>query len=155
MSDIISIPKSNGSFDAILCTEVFEHIPEPILAIKEFQRLLKSGGYLILTAPFCSLTHFAPYHFYSGFNKYFYEKHLSENGFEIIEIEENGNFFEYLAQEIRRVPHVSSRYCCEIITDEEMRLINKLLGMLEKLVKLDKNSKELLCHGYHIFAVKK
>lgn len=86
-----------------MCIEVFEHIPDPISAIKEFSRLLKPGGYLVITAPFCSSTHFAPYHFYTGFNRYFYEKHLGDNGFEITEINENGNFFEFVAQELLRV----------------------------------------------------
>ena len=73
VSDITSIPQPDASFDAIMCVEVFEHLPDPIAAIKEFSRLLRKNGTLILTAPFCSLTHFAPYHFYSGFNKYYYE----------------------------------------------------------------------------------
>ena len=61
ISDITEIPELDDSFDAIMCVEVFEHLPDPTLAIKEFARLLKSGGTLIITAPFCSLTHFAPY----------------------------------------------------------------------------------------------
>ena len=68
VSDITAIPKPDGSFDAIPCVEVLEHLPNPIAAIKEFQRPLKFGGHLIITAPFCSLTHFATYHFYTGFN---------------------------------------------------------------------------------------
>jgi 2-polyprenyl-3-methyl-5-hydroxy-6-metoxy-1,4-benzoquinol methylase len=71
ISDIIDIPESDKSFDAIMCIEVFEHLPNPIAAIKEFSRLIKDDGFLILTAPFCSLTHFAPYHFYTGFNRFF------------------------------------------------------------------------------------
>jgi len=102
VSDICNIPQPDASFDAVLCTEVFEHIPDPISAIKEFSRLLKKDGILILTAPFCSGSHFSPYHFYSGFNKYFYELYLKNNDFEIIEISQNGNFFDYLAQELRR-----------------------------------------------------
>ena len=98
VSDIINIPVTDKSFDAILCTEVLEHIPNPISAIKEFSRILKPGGTLILTVPFCSLTHFAPYHFYSGFNKYFFETHLRDVGFELKEITSNGNFFSFLAQ---------------------------------------------------------
>ena len=69
-SDITAIPLSDGSVDAIMCTEVFEHIPDPIGAIREFSRLVRPGGYLLITAPFCSLTHFAPYHFYTGFNRF-------------------------------------------------------------------------------------
>jgi ubiquinone/menaquinone biosynthesis C-methylase UbiE len=57
MSNITSIPEPDGSFDAIMCIEVLEHLPEPLLAIKEFSRLLKPNGHLLLTAPFCSLTH--------------------------------------------------------------------------------------------------
>ncbi len=97
ISDIAAIPEQDASFDAIMCTEVFEHIINPRDAVKEFSRLLKKDGYLIITAPFCSLTHFAPYHFYTGFNKYFYETSLKENGFEILEMTPNGNFFEFVA----------------------------------------------------------
>ena len=71
--DITDIPEPAGAFDAIMCVEVFEHLPNPIAAIKEFSRVLRPGGYLIITAPFCCWTHFAPYHFYTGFNHYFYE----------------------------------------------------------------------------------
>ena len=36
ISDITSIPITDNSFDAIMCVEVFEHIPEPAKAVKEF-----------------------------------------------------------------------------------------------------------------------
>lgn len=41
--DIPSIPELDKSFDVIMCIEVFKHLPEPVLAIKEFSRLLKGG----------------------------------------------------------------------------------------------------------------
>ena len=62
VSDITEIPAPDASFDAILCSEVLEHIPEPTHALDEFMRLLRPGGTLILSAPFASLVHFAPYH---------------------------------------------------------------------------------------------
>ncbi|MBL0356229.1 MAG: methyltransferase domain-containing protein [Chitinophagaceae bacterium] len=154
VSDITSIPETDASFDAIMCVEVFEHIPDPISAIKEFSRLLRPGGYLVITAPFCSSTHFAPYHFYTGFNRYFYEKHLSENGFEIMEIDENGNFFEYVAQELLRVPFCAEKYAGKKISIFDKMAIMKSVSMLSKLSKIDKGSKEFLNFGLHVFARK-
>jgi ubiquinone/menaquinone biosynthesis C-methylase UbiE len=156
VSDITAIPEPDASFDAIMCVEVFEHLPEPIKAIREFARLLKPGGNLIVTAPFCSLTHFAPYHFYTGFNRYFYETHLPANGFEIVELQENGNFFEYLAQEVRRIPSIAERYAegnkCSRLESFAMKLC---LSMLERFSKKDRGSNELLHFGCHVHAVKK
>ena len=111
VSDILSIPLPDHSVDAIMCTEVLEHIPDPLGAIKEFSRLVKPGGYLLITAPFASLTHFAPYHFASGLSRFFYEKHLPDNDFEITDLQLNGNFFEYVAQENRRIKSSCSKIC--------------------------------------------
>lgn len=154
VSDITDIPEPDSSFDVILCTEVLEHLPNPVLALQEFSRLLKTGGILILTAPFCSLTHFAPYHFFTGFNSYFYEIHLSTYGFEIIDLQRNGNFFEYLAQEIRRIPDVSSRFSDSSPNKLEKLAIRILLNMLQRFSAQDKGSKELLSFGLHIAAIK-
>ncbi len=155
VSDITQIPEPNEYFDVILCTEVIEHIPDPISAFREFHRLLKTNGILILTAPFNSLTHFAPYYYYSGFSQYFYYKHLNDIGFEIVEISENGNYFEYLAQEIRRLPYITEKYCNSKLNFFERQFIKLLLYLLYKLNKIEKNSSELLCFGYHIKALKK
>ena len=155
VSDIASIPVKSESFDVVMCTEVFEHIINPIEAIKEFSRILKKNGTLIITAPFCSLTHFAPYHFYSGFNKFFYETVLPENGFEIIEMVSNGNYFEYLAQELNRMPEIAKLYSQTELNKKEFRTIFELKEILQKLSMKDSNSSELLCFGFHINARKK
>ena len=154
VSDILNIPMPDKSIDAIMCTEVFEHIPDPVRAITEFNRLLKPGGYLILTAPFCSLTHFAPYHFYTGFNRFFYEKFLPENDFSILELEYNGNYFEYMAQEIRRVGTVAQLYAGTKIGIQDKIFLKGVLWTLQRLSKKGKNSSELLNYGIHVFARK-
>ena len=155
ISDINMIPELDASFDAIMCVEVFEHLPEPIKAIKEFSRLLRLGGHLIITAPFCSLTHFAPYHFYTGFNRYFYQEHLSKNGFEIVELVENGNYFEYLGQEVRRIPSVGKRYTGKKPTFVQFLAIKVVLSMLDRFTKEDTGSSDLLHFGCQIHAIKK
>src|SRR6266536_2810951 len=63
----ISIPVEDNSFDAVLCTEVIEHVPEPIKVINEIARILKPGGRVILTAPLGSGLHQTPHHYYGGY----------------------------------------------------------------------------------------
>jgi ubiquinone/menaquinone biosynthesis C-methylase UbiE len=155
VSDITSIPLPDHSVDAIMCTEVFEHIPDPLTALKEFTRLIKPGGYLLLTAPFASLTHFAPYHFASGFNRYFYEKHLPANGFVIDELQLNGNYFEYIAQENRRIKSIAAKYANRKLNLVEKAIIHLNLYILQRLSKRDTGSSELLCYGIQVFARKK
>ena len=155
VSDIASIPVEDGSFDNVLCTEVVEHIPHPIEAIREFSRILKHGGRLILTAPFCSLTHFAPYHFYSGFNSYFYKKWLPDLGFEIIELTQNGNYFEYIAQEVRYSTEAAQKYAQLKMNFREKVAQRMFLAFLKKASKKDQGSKEFLNFGMHIVAKKK
>lgn len=166
VSDITKIPVKDSSFDSILCTEVFEHISEPAKAIKEFSRIIKPGGTLIITAPFCSLTHFAPFYFANGYSKYWYEKILDENGFMIKEMDFNGNFFSYLAQEIRRIPIIIDT-CHKADITTIRKITRAILGFFLKLTmgvmfillyffsKDDSNSHEILCFGIHVVAVKK
>jgi ubiquinone/menaquinone biosynthesis C-methylase UbiE len=155
VSDVTAIPEANGSFDAILCTEVIEHIVNPIEAIKEFRRLLKPGGQLILTAPFCSMTHFAPYHFYSGYNRFFYEEVLAAQGFEQVQLVENGNYFEYLAQELKRVDSVGINYATHAPDRDVKVALDVVLEYLAHCSAQDKGSKELLFFGMHVLAIKK
>ena len=44
-------PINDYEFDAVLCFETVEHIAEPHLILKEFNRLLKEKGQLLLTTP--------------------------------------------------------------------------------------------------------
>lgn len=148
-SDITNIPVREGSFDAVLCTEVLEHVPDPIAALKEFHRILRPGGELILTAPFCSITHMAPYHFYSGFSKYFYEHHFPVIGFSLTEIASNGNYSEYAGQELRRMLS---------IFENTPVYIKVCIALLLRFIggrRLPSCHNDLLCYGYHVRASKR
>ena len=152
ISDITTIPEPDNSFDAIICTEVFEHLVDPLAALKEFKRLLRSDGFLILTAPFNSLTHFAPYHYYTGFSRYFYEYHLPKFDFTIMEIEPNGTYFSYLQQEMNRLPYAISKYSHGEISKFDKYLFKIVSWRLGKYNEKDKNSSEMGVYGWHVFA---
>jgi SAM-dependent methyltransferase len=50
-SDILRLPLESGSFDAVFCMSVIEHIPEPRVAFAELNRVLGRGGVLIVGYP--------------------------------------------------------------------------------------------------------
>lgn len=156
ISDITSIPVKDKSFDAVMCVEVLEHMLEPALAVREFGRILKVGGKLIITAPFASITHFAPHFYSSGYSEYWYRRLLVEEGFKIINLTKNGNYFEYLAQETRRLFFISSKYAgINLEADKKSKkLIENMVTLLEKINKGNKNSEDLLCYGIQIEAIK-
>jgi SAM-dependent methyltransferase len=81
--DITAIPLPSGCLDAILCTEVIEHVADPMAVVTEFARLLKPGGTLWLTSPLLSHLHMEPYHYYGGFTHYWYRHWLPRRGFTI------------------------------------------------------------------------
>jgi SAM-dependent methyltransferase len=97
--DATEIPVPDASYDVVLCTEVLEHVPEPVRVVKEIARILKPGGRLIMTAPLGSGIHQEPYHFYGGYTPFWYRKFLAEAGFENLSIEPNAGFFRFFSQE--------------------------------------------------------
>ena len=102
MCDATSIPVDSGSFDVVLCTEVLEHVPEPIAVINEIGRVLRPGGRLFVSAPLGSGLHQQPYHFYGGYTPHFYRRFLPKAGLRIVSIEANGGFFRHYLQETNR-----------------------------------------------------
>jgi SAM-dependent methyltransferase len=157
VSDIKQIPVENESFDAILCTEVLEHVPDPVAAVTELSRVLKSQGVLLVTVPFISGSHQTPYHFCTGFSRYFFEYHLPNLGFDKIEIEYNGNYFEFLAQELRRSNEIATRYSHDKTRRKpsEIKSMGIILSMLYRFSMEAENSKEFMSYGLHIKALKK
>jgi SAM-dependent methyltransferase len=145
VGDIWNIDERDSTFDNILCTEVFEHIPYPIETVKEFRRLLKKNGKLILTAPCNSLRHMDPYYFYSGFSDRWYEKILNESGFEIISISPVGDHYRWVSTELLRTMLSHSLFA-------KILLLPAFIFYYSR--KKNENSINSLCYGYHIEAKK-
>lgn len=145
LGNIWEIRERDHTFDAILCTEVFEHIPYPNETVAEFSRLLKPGGKLILTLPSNCLRHMDPYYFYSGFSDHWIEKILAQHGFKSIEIETVGDYFNWMATELARTIKNHSFI-------SSIAIAPALLWFL--LRKPNEKSIKTLCTGYHITAIK-
>ena len=51
-ADATKLPFSDETFDVVIANHILEHIPEDIRALKEFNRVLKKGGFAILQVPY-------------------------------------------------------------------------------------------------------
>jgi hypothetical protein len=83
-------------------------------------------------------------------NRFWYETHLPALGIEVEEITPNGNYFEYLAQEVRRLPEMMARYASRQPGLRERFGRRLLLQALEGCTVSDRGSAELLCFGFHV-----
>ena len=55
-----ALPFAAAAFDTVFCTEVLEHLKEPVRCLREIRRVLTPGGRLTLSVP--NATGFAPFH---------------------------------------------------------------------------------------------
>ena len=106
VSDATAIPVEDEAFDAVLCTEVIEHVPEPVAVLREIGRILRPGGTLFLSAPLASGLHQEPYHYYGGYTPHFYAYAMPQAGLTLVEVQQNGGLFLLVAQEVVRAADV-------------------------------------------------
>lgn len=92
-----NIPMGNNTVDSVVCTQVLEHLKNPTQAIAEFYRILKNGGYALITVPQWGELHEEPNDYYRFTN--FGIKHILESaGFTLVEIDQRGGFFSVVSQ---------------------------------------------------------
>lgn len=83
--DGLHLPFRNEVFDSILCTEVLEHVTMPADLFREAHRVLRHGGYFVLSAPLVWGLHEEPNDFFR-YTKYGL-RHLAQlAGFRVINI---------------------------------------------------------------------
>lgn len=49
--DVTDLPFMDGSYDVVLCSHVFEHLPGDARAVGEVRRVLRADGWAVLDAP--------------------------------------------------------------------------------------------------------
>jgi SAM-dependent methyltransferase len=102
VGDIWDIDEEDNTFDAILCTDVMEHIPFPNETFAELVRLLKPGGVLLVTAPFKCSPHMTPYFFYTGFSRQWYEHMANTHSLELEALDGFGEAYSKMIFETLR-----------------------------------------------------
>lgn len=100
--DILFIPETI-KYEVIICTEVLEHVPNPVAAYEKMVHLLAPGGVLVISVPLMSLMHQAPFWFQSGLSPQWFEYHSNQNGIEVQELAIYGDYVDYMEQEVLRL----------------------------------------------------
>ncbi len=91
------IPLPDSSLDSILCTEVLEHVPDPLAVWREFHRLLRPGGKVLLATPMYWPSHEEPYDFYR-YPEYGLRRLAKESGFQVVRLIPRGGPWAMLGQ---------------------------------------------------------
>ncbi len=92
------LPKfKTGSYDIITSFEVLEHSKEPEVFFEEASRILKKGGYLVVSVPFIWELHMLPYDYYR-YSEFKIRDFCEKNNFTIIETINRGNAFSTILQ---------------------------------------------------------
>ena len=87
----------NNRFDTVFTTQVIEHVGDPFKMSEELFRVLKPGGFVIMSAPFTWELHEEPYDFFR-YTKYGLNEMLSKVGFDVLNVKANGGKWAALIQ---------------------------------------------------------
>ena len=102
--NVENLPFKDREFDCIKATELFGYVEKPEEGLRECNRVLRKGGYLILSMPYIS-----PFdnsqHDSQRFTEYKLRKILAENDFKITKLEYQGYFFTVWAEITRNWIH--------------------------------------------------
>ncbi|KKB46610.1 hypothetical protein HMPREF1212_04106 [Parabacteroides sp. HGS0025] len=134
--DATNIPASSSSYDIVICTQVIEHIFDHIKVFKEANRLLKPGGFFIVSSNFVWEMHEVPYDYYR-FTRYGFRALLEKSGFDIVEEIANGGKWAVLGQLLLQI--------CWIKHNPTSALFKR------KFFTLLRRSMSLLCNNLFLF----
>jgi len=142
-----NIPLKDGLMDSIICTQVLGDIKNPSVVLKEFFRILKSGGVVLLSESLLNELHDEPNDFWR-FTKFGFRYLFEKNGFEIIKVKQIGGFFSSQAQ--LRIRYFIDRFDLynkkwSFIIRLPIRFYGEFMLFLDRIDKSKANQKHAIC----------
>ena len=145
IGDAYATNLEDNSCDAVLLTEVLEHLEEPKTALVEISRILKPGGVLIGTVPFFWHLHEEPRDFYR-YSEYGLAYLLKEGGFDDLDIRPLSGFIVTFSQ-------LSIYYFRRLQRFPVLRFFNRIINWIWQyaawmLNRVDKSTKFTNLYGF-------
>jgi SAM-dependent methyltransferase len=106
LGDARALPCRTAAFDAVVCSEVLEHIAEPCVVLAEVHRVLRPRGRLLASVPFLHPIHGEP-HDFGRYTDVYWCRALRASGFEVLAVERQGLIWSVVTDLLRA--HALSR----------------------------------------------
>jgi len=162
--DLADIPVPDGTFEAIACTQVLEHVREPQAILREFHRILTSNGKLFLTAPLHYEEHEIPFDYYR-YTQYGLRHLMATAGFVVESLEWLEGYYGTLSHQFERagryLPKRASDYggglrgSCSAVAAKGLRpLLRTLSRYFASLEFRHKHTGTGYCKNYCVVAAK-
>jgi SAM-dependent methyltransferase len=156
-SDIIaaadSLPLADASVDAVLMTELLEHVSVPSAVLREAARILRPHGAIALTVPFVWMLHEMP-HDYFRYTPSALHLLFTEAGFDQVVVRPRGDYFTTLAQLMQVTPQWITAVSIDDGLDDRRQLAGRTMEDLSHvfaaLAPLD--AQGLLPLGFNVSA---
>lgn len=102
VADLACLPLADATFDAVLCIQTLEHVPEPARVLAELARVLRPGGRLYLSAPQSWHQHQKP-HDYFRYTSFGLRYLIEKAGLQVEAMQALGGYFWFLSFQLQNV----------------------------------------------------
>jgi SAM-dependent methyltransferase len=148
------LPVPDEAFDAVLNTQVLEHVSEPARVVAELHRILKPGGRVYVTVPLVGALHEEPYDFFRYTSHGL--RHLLESaGFVDIDVRPRNDSFSTLAQVMCDMSRDMGRRAdgLDPMRDMASQTLRGMADIVASFAHLD--TKRILPLGYSVTAMRR
>jgi SAM-dependent methyltransferase len=151
IASLDALPLADGSFDAVLCTQVLEHVADPAVVLAELHRVLRPGGWLWLTVPLTWPLHEEPFDFFR-YTPYGLTHLLEGAGFGGVHVAPRNGYFATVAQ-LLRIGGVAVGWPDDRHLGTRARVYEDLARLADQLERLDHlDDRRIFPLGYEVTA---